>query len=340
MKRFLLATFLVVVLAALGTGVWLYTQTRQFLDTPPETPGRDVVVHIERGWRFEQTAQALADADVITDAEKFRLLARWKKLGGKVRAGEFRLSTGWTPERVLDELVSGRELLYRLQVREGLPWWETGRLVQEAGLGSFESFEAAIRDPELLAEFDIPAADTEGYLFPETYMLPKPKNGDARPAVRAMLEQFRTTAQAVFPDDMPAPDELHRLVILASIIEKETGAPEERERISGVYTNRLRRGMLLQADPTIIYGLGLAFDGNLRRPHLEDKKNPYNTYRHAGLPPGPIASSGREALAAAANPEQHKYLYFVSRKDGTHHFSKTLKEHNAAVRKYQLRRKK
>lgn len=327
------------ILAIVAVGGWLGWQAWKFLETPPETPGREVVLDIEPGQTFVQVAAELERRGVITDQRKFLLLGRWRKATGLVRAGEFALNTGMTPDEVLRTLTTGTEMLHKLVVREGLTWWETARLVEQTGLGSEESFEAAVRDPELLARFSIPADSAEGYLFPETYMLAKPKGGDAKAVVEIMLQHFQTAAGKVWPSGLPEPAKLHELVILASLVEKETGAPQERARIAGVYANRMERGMRLQCDPTIIYGLGDEFDGNLTKAHLLDASNPYNTYRINGLPPGPIASPGLESLKAAAAPEQHSYLYFVSKKDGTHYFSKTLVEHNEAVRRYQLRRR-
>jgi UPF0755 protein len=232
--------------------------------------------------------------------------------------------------------------MHKFLVPPGLTWWQTAKLVADTGLTTYEKFEAAIFDEELLSEYHIPWAGPEGFLYPETYHVPRPRGREAEPLVRAMLQAFWDQAGArLWPDTDPADvpeDEIKRLVILASMIEKETADPSERRRIAGVYANRIERRMLLQCDPTVIYGLGRDFDGNLKKSHLKDKSNPYNTYRRLGLPPGPICSPGPEALAAAGDPEEHGYLYFVSKGDGSHHFSKSLAEHNRAVRKYQLRR--
>ena len=321
-----------------AVGGWFGWRAWEFLNTRPETPGREVVLEVEPGQTFAQVAAKLAREGVITDAEKFRLLGRWRKATSQVRAGEFALSTAMTPDEVLRALTRGAVVLHRLVVREGLTWWETAKLVEQAGLGSFESFKAAAHDKQLLAKYGIPADNAEGYLFPETYMLPKSRGNDSRPVVEAMLGQFAAAAAKVWPGGRPEPARLHELVILASLVEKETGAPEERPRIAGVYANRIARGMRLQCDPTIIYGLGESFDGNIRKNDILDSDNPYNTYRINGLPPGPIASPGLGALRAAASPEAHAYIYFVSRKDGTHQFSTNLVDHNEAVRVYQLRR--
>lgn len=333
-----------VLMLLMGATAWLTWQAWDFLHTAPETPGRDVVLTIEPGATFDRVAADLQALGVIADMDRFRLLGKWKKQLGAVKAGEFDLTTGMTPPQVLEAITSVRVKLHRLQVIEGLTWWQVARVVEESGLASFESFEAAVRDKDLLASHHIPADTAEGFLYPDTYSLPRPRGGDARPIVEAMLDAFwRHAASEIWPSmesqDRPGPKELMRVVTLASMVEKETGAADERGAIAGVFANRLKRRMRLQCDPTTIYGLGTAFDGNLKKHHLQDKANPYNTYTHGGLPPGPICSPGLDSLKAAADPEPHAYLYFVATGDGRHHFSATLAEHNKAVRKYQLRRR-
>ncbi len=318
---------------------WFVWQAHEFLATPPQDPGVAKVVAIEPGETFDHVARMLQAEGVITDAAKFRVLGQWKSKLAAIKAGEFSLATDMLPGEVLAAITEGRPLLHRLQVVEGLTWWQVGRLVEEAGLAGFASFERAVRDPDLLAEFHIPFASAEGFLFPDTYFVPRPRGRDAEPIVRAMLAAFwRQAGARLWPGGRPADAELARLVTLASLVEKETGEPSERARIAGVYANRLSRRMLLQCDPTVIYGLGPAFDGNLKRVHLEDRANPYNTYARPGLPPGPICSPGLAALAAAAGPESHRYLYFVAMGNGTHAFSTNLEAHNRAVRRYQLHR--
>ena len=248
------------------------------------------------------------------------------------------LHTGWLPEKVLETLVLGKPILYRLSLREGLTWWETARIVEEAGYATFEDFALTIQDKELLARYHVPFDSAEGFLFPETYLLQRPKEKNARPIVEMLLKTFWDRATRVWPEGRPEPEVLKHAVILASMVERETGVPAERPTVAGVFAKRLKIGMLMQCDPTVIYGLGPSFDGNLTRAQLNDADNPYNTYQRRGLPPGPICSPGLDALLAAVNPEDHDYLYFVSKNDGSHHFSKNLREHNNAVRTYQLKR--
>ncbi|MBG0777472.1 MAG: endolytic transglycosylase MltG [Desulfovibrionaceae bacterium] len=338
MRRLFLALGALALAAVFGLGGFVAYEGYHFLHVAPETPGREVLFTVEPGETFVSVARRLHREGVVADADYFRLLGDWERKFGAIQAGEFRLSTGWTPRRVLEELVAGKPILHRLSIREGLTWWQTAGVVESEGFGSSASFARAVHDPELLARYGVPFATAEGFLFPETYLLKRPKDDDARPVVELLLRTFREKTEELWPGGPPPAEELARVVVLASLVEKETAAPEERARIAGVYANRLRRHMLLQCDPTVIYGLGTAFDGNLKRKHLLDAANPYNTYRHPGLPPGPICSPGLESLRAAAAPEQHAFLYFVSRQDGTHAFSKSLSEHNRAVRRFQLHR--
>ena len=340
-RYFLIALVLLAVLAGLGAGgyVWYKAhQERLFLATPPETPGREVLFRVEPGQLFTTVAANLKSEGLITDTRRFYRLAVRSGKGSAVRAGVFKLSTGWVPARILDELTSSAGVMRRVSVREGLSWWQTASVIEAAGLGDADGFAEAVADPGLLAEFGIQAQNAEGYLFPETYLLTPPKDHPARHMAEVMIREFFKNARKVWPGGLPGFEEMHRTVILASLVEKETGDETERARIAGVFANRLKKHMLIQCDPTIIYGLGRDFDGNLKRSDLLNRENPYNTYVHPGLPPGPICSPGLDSLMAAAHPEQHGYLYFVAKGDGSHQFSRTLAEHNRAVHKYQLRR--
>lgn len=312
----------------------------RFLTLPPDQDGREVVFSITRGESFRRIARRLMENDIVRSDWRLRLLARYRKQGGDVQAGEFALRTDTTPEDVLNTLTSGRAVLYRLQLIEGSTWWQVARKTADTGLVTRQSLDDAIRDPELLARYNIPFATAEGFLFPETYHFSRPGDKDGRELVTLFLETFKSqTASLDWSAPLPIPLTRAQVIILASLVEKETGVPEERARIAGVYLNRLRKGMLLQCDPTIIYGLGPEFNGNITRKNLRDASNPYNTYRHKGLPPGPICSPGLAAIQAVLNPEKHDFLYFVAKGDGSHAFNTTLRGHNRAVRKYQLRRK-
>lgn len=222
--------------------------------------------------------------------EGFRNYGRFRKAA--LQAGEFELSASMSPRQVLEALAFGRPVLHRLHFAEGLTIREVALAVNATGLTTAEKFLAACNDRNFLQSKGINATNAEGYLFPETYFFPRSPGQDPYPILAALLERFRATVA-----DLPQaadPEELHRLVILASLVEKETAVPSERGTVAGVYANRLRQGWLLQCDPTIIYGLGENFDGNLRRSHLKDASNPYNTYVHPGLPPAPFAHRERQ----------------------------------------------
>lgn len=359
----LLRLCLVLLLAALAGGFWIWREAQIFLNTPSGTKGQQEIIDVPPGARLNKIADELAARGLISSARNFILLARWKKQANRLQAGRFALEGGWKPEQVLEALVNGRPVLQRITVPEGLTWWQTGRLLESEGLVRFDDFCEVIADPAFLRHYGIPFATAEGFLMPDTYLLKPPdasaqeaggeaaqaaSRAQARAVAGRMIDNFwRKTAQ-LWPNGgghqglaaRPGASELKKWVTLASIVEKETGIANERARVAGVYENRLKKGMLLQADPTVIYGLGPAFDGNLKRVHLEDAANPYNTYQRPGLPPGPISSFGTAALASAIQPEQHDFLYFVAKTDGgEHQFSATLQEHNRAVRDYLRQRR-
>ena len=338
-RRPLLWLMVFVLMVCLGAGTWAWRDARNFLDTPPQDPGKSLIVDIEPGMTLAQVAAMLEKEEVITDAWRFQMLVRYKEKSRNLQAGRFLVSTGWLPETVLDMLVSGKAMLYRLTIREGLAWWDVAELVEAGGFCKAADFTSVIHDPEFLRHWGIPFDSAEGFLYPETYLLPRPRelNRDAAKAVaNRLVEMFWRRADKLWPNGKrPSTEELKRLVTLASIVEKETSVPEERARVAGVYANRLEKNMLLQADPTVIYGLGRSFEGPLLRSQLDNANNRYNTYQNPGLPPGPICSFGSSALKAAISPEKHDYLYFVATgRDRGHTFSKNLNDHNRAVRNY------
>jgi len=299
----------------------------------PGAPGAaDQVVAIASGRSMAQVAAVLERRGIVRDALKFRLLARLRGDDRRIQAGEYSLSAAMAPREILEILVGGLVRHRRITIAEGLTVAQIAALVEAAGLASADEFQAAARDPDALATAGIEADSFEGYLFPDTYFFTA--SDTAADMVAAMAARFRRVFR---PEWKARATEMgwtvHQVVTLASIIEKETGAPGERALISGVFHNRLRRGMRLESDPTVIYGIA-DFDGNLTRRHLRIP-TAYNTYRISGLPPGPIANPGAAAIEAALFPEKTDALYFVSRNDGTHVFSRTYAEHLRAVRRYQ-----
>jgi UPF0755 protein len=236
---------------------------------------------------------------------------------------------------IFAHIASGQVVTHPVVVPEGFTAAQIAERLESAGLADAGSFSALCDDPAFARELAVPAASLEGYLYPETYRFPR--SLEPREIARAMVAEFFDAWRPLAPEAERRGMSLHEVVTLASIVEKETGAPEERPLIASVFANRLKRGMRLESDPTTIYGIP-DFDGNLRRRDLENEENPYNTYRIAGLPPGPIANPGIASLRAVVEPAQTQYLYFVSRNDGTHIFSRSYSEHVNAVNRHQRRR--
>jgi UPF0755 protein len=267
----------------------------------------------------------------------FRVLAQVRGKGAQLKAGEYALSGPLSLEGVLDMLARGDVVRRDLTVPEGRSLDEIATLVAAEGIG-LEAFLAAARDPAPVRDLDPAASDLEGYLFPDTYDVPRAPEAP-RALVRRMAQRFREVIGPELPRITERGLTVRQVVTLASIVELETASAPERPRIAAVFLNRLEKGMPLQTDPSIVYALKKAgrWDGNIRKRDL-DILSPYNTYRRPGLPPGPLGSPGREAILAVLEPAGTKELYFVSRNDGTHEFSETLAEHNRAVNRYQRRR--
>jgi UPF0755 protein len=301
--------------------------------TPVARDAPEVLFTVAPGAPLARVARDLASAGLVRDARAVEWLARLRGQAGSLHAGEYRLRASLTPAEILDQMGEGRVATYPVIVPEGFTAAQIGARLAAAGLVEPAAFASAVEDPALAASLGVPAARLEGYLFPETYQLPRGLTAEQVAGI--MVRQF----QQVWAELAPAAARdlsMHEVVTLASIVERETGVPSERPRIASVFLNRLARRMRLESDPTVIYGIP-SFDGNLRRRDLEDEANPYNTYRITGLPPGPIASPGRAALAAVLEPEASGFLYFVSRNDGSHVFAASYREHVNNVNHFQRR---
>jgi UPF0755 protein len=303
--------------------------------TTQQTPPATVVIEVKPGSSFTTVARKLYQEKVISDLFYFRVMAKLSGAEDEIKAGEYYFSKPATPGEILDRLVVGDVRRYRVTIPEGFNLMEIGDRFEAAGITSAEKFMELATDPDFLKTQKIDATSLEGYLFPETYTYIS--GTPVEKLLASMVEQFR---QRLKPEVVTAAQahglDPHQLVILASIVQKEAGNNDEMPLIAAVFLNRLEKRIPLQADPTVIYGLGRDFDGNITRAHLR-MPTPYNTYTQLGLPAGPITCPGEIALQAVAFPADVKYLYFVARGDGTHIFSHTLKEHNKAVRKYQLK---
>ena len=328
-RKMILLVLTLICVSLLGFGLWL----NSFVTTEV-APDKPAVVEVKPGSSFARTASQLEESGVISDATRFTLLARWRHVTGQVHAGQYLFETAAKPDEVLGRLVAGDIRKFHVTIPEGFNLHDIAARLETTNTGSAEEFLALCRDAEFLDELEIDATSLEGYLFPETYTYTS--STTPRQLLQAMVAQLQTELTPELLADASALElDRHQLVTLASIIQKEAGNVMEMPLISAVFHNRLKAGILLQADPTVIYGIA-AFNGNLTRKDLETT-TPYNTYRIKGLPPGPIASPGRFALHAAAHPADSKALFFVSRGDGTHEFSTNLQDHNRAVRRYQLR---
>ena len=330
-RKMILLVFTLTGVTLLGFGLWMH----DFVTTEV-APDKPAVVEVKPGSSFARTASQLEDAGVISDATPFTLLARWRHVTGQIHAGEYLFEFAASPGAVLDRLVAGDIRKFHVTIPEGFTLRDIAARLETTGIGIKDEFMALSSDAVFLDDLGIDAPGLEGYLFPETYTYTA--STTPRQLLLAMVAQLESElTPELLADASQLNLDRHQLITLASIIQKEAGNAEEMPLISAVFNNRLRAGIPLQADPTVIYGIA-DFNGNLTRKDLATT-TPYNTYRIKGLPPGPIASPGLSALHAAAHPADSKALFFVSRGDGTHEFSATLKDHNLAVRRYQLRRR-
>jgi UPF0755 protein len=330
-----------VVLAALllcgaiaAAGAW-YVITE---DLEPVAANADPVIFtVQPGETLKSVVSRLETEGLIRNRRIVEWFGRYQKLSNKLRTGEYWVSATETPGEILATLTTGQVATYELAIPEGFTAAMIAQRIEAAKLGNAEEFLAWVRSPASTQAHGVEGATLEGYLFPETYRLPKGLS--TRETAGVLVNQFLTVWKELEPRAREQKMSMKDLVTLASIIEKETGVAEERPLISAVFLNRMRRGMRLETDPTVIYGIP-NFDGNLRRRDLENPDNPYNTYKIPGLPPGPIANPGRGALDAVLAPAPVDYLFFVSKNDGTHVFSNTYAEHARRVDDYQRRRRK
>jgi UPF0755 protein len=332
MRRLIRFLFVIVLLAACAGGFvyWrLSTPYRGFA-------GAEVFVDLPSGTGVSEIARRLTAAGVVADPYTFRLAAHLEHDDRRLQAGEYRFAEAATPAQVAARIARGDVYTRPVVFPEGLNIAEMAAVYERTGLGTAASFKDAATNVSLVAAFDPDAATLEGYLFPETY--PLTRHASAADLVAMMVARF----EHVFGADLRASAAAEHmtvrdLVTLASLVELETAQPSERPLVAAVFRNRLRLGMPLQCDPTVVYALmqAGAWRGMIHKVDLQIN-SPYNTYRVTGLPPSPIASPGRASLEAAAHPADVQYLYFVSKNDGTHAFAATLAEHNRNVALYQL----
>lgn len=325
----------IVIAAALG-GVYVSSLWSDIHAPYKGFAGEEQFVEVPPGSSTPEIGRRLVAGGVMPDEMTFRAALWMSGRSRSLKAGEYRFDRALSPLDVIEVVSSGDVYTRRITFPEGLTIAEMAKVYEDRGFGDAATFVEAAGDESLVAGLDPLAGDLEGYLFPETYALPR---GTPAPRLVAMMvDRFKAT----YTPELRAAAEAQgmttrQLMSLAALVEKETGKPEERPIVAAVYRNRLKIRMGLQADPTVVYALQKAgrYDGNIRRDDLQFD-SPYNTYRYAGLPPGPIAAPGKAAIEAALNPADVPYLYFVSRNDGSHVFSTTLAEHNRNVQRFQV----
>lgn len=330
---------LLVAVAAMGALVayisiqWLFSPAAPTSDF--SRPIQPTIIEVPEGMTLRQLAARLEREQLIRSQTAFVLLGKLMVADRHIKVGEYAVHAGMRPSEMLTEFLNGHVVLYQVTIPEGYTIVELAQVFAQQGVADPEALIGLAHDRDFIQSLAIEAASLEGYLFPDTYKFAR------RTKPKEILKEMVGGLWHVFtPELRRRAQEIHmtphQVLTLASVIEKETGVAQEREFISAVFHNRIKRGIPLQSDPTVIYGLDY-FDGNIRKKDL-DSRSPYNTYRVRGLPPGPIANPGLGAIRAALYPAPTKHLYFVSRNDGTHQFSSTLAEHNRAVDKYQRHR--
>lgn len=330
----IILALMVLALAAAGYAGWRHYKYYDLRAAAPAAESVILEVKIPEGSNAQQVADLLAEAGVITQPRYFLNYCRATGLDSQLKAGEYGLSPGWTLDEIADAIAGGHIINYKVTVPEGFTLAQIGALLQENGLCSAEEWEQALLaewDHPCLAEAPAGALRLEGYLYPETYFYVK--DSDVYDIITMMLEQF----QQVWDTELAALAAaqgrgIHETVTIASLIERERLAADECATIAGVIYNRLEREMLLQIDATVLYALGEHKEVVLNRDLEVD--SPYNTYLYPGLPPGPIAAPGLLSLKAALEPEQHDYLFYVAKGDGSHEFNESFDEHTRAVNAY------
>ena len=334
MRTLLVRSLLILLSLVVIVAVAFYWQYRSFLSTPLVVDGDGVTLEIPRGSGLRRVSDDLATRGLITAPDLLVLHGRLNGMDTGIKAGEYRIEPGTTPPQLLRQLTSGRVMLHALTLVEGWTFDQALPAIRAMPMltATLEGLDAAT----VMERLGEPGQHPEGRFFPDTYHFPRGTTDleflrRARDTMREVLDR----AWGERAEGLPYGDSYEALV-LASIVEKETSLPEERAEVAGVFVRRLQKRMRLQADPTVIYGLGAAFDGNLRKRDLR-ADTPYNSYTRKGLPPTPIALPGRGSIEAALNPAATKALYFVATGNGSHVFAKTLTEHQANVRRYQLR---
>lgn len=325
----------VLLLVLLVLAMQMQKNYQVYMDTGLELESETVRFEVKSGMNTNSIIEKLVQNKIIEQPHFVKYAVYENNIGTKFKAGEYEIKNGITPTALLDLLQSHQVIQYRLSLIEG---WSYLQMIEAFEKNS--NLVKTLNDYSMAAvakALNIQKASIEGLFFPDTYLFPAGTTDveflrRAHEALNTVLNEEWQNKQESLPYTKP-----YEALIMASIVEKETGRAEERADIAGVFVKRLNIDMLLQTDPTVIYAIGQRFDGNIRKKDLSID-SPYNTYRYKGLPPSPISLVGREAIHAALNPAKNEFFYFVAKGDGTHYFSKDLNEHNRAVRKYQLKK--
>ena len=323
-KKILILLFILTTTSLIGAGLYL----KSLYDVKYSGPETTFVV--ENGDTFGRINQRLFNQGLISNTRLFHYLGKYKKALTKFRAGSYNIPHGATMPDVLDILVYGQAILHSLTIPEGKNMYEIAKLLEAAKITAESEFLDIVKNPEFISQLGLNAPSLEGYLYPETYRF-APQTS-ARMVAKTMVDLFHKKVQTL-NFSHPFLDK-HQVIILASMVEKETGAKAERPAIAGVFTNRLKKRMRLESDPTTIYGIWSRYTGNIKKSDLLEV-TPYNTYKIPALPLGPIANPSLAAIEAVLNPEAHEYLFFVSKNDGTHVFTKNYGDHRDAVDSFQ-----
>ena len=330
-SKWFLLLGIVLGLALLGAGGKIYYSIKYW-----EYSGPDVIFDIRSGETFASINARLKRQKLISDSKVFHRYSQLNGLMRRFQAGRYRIRSGSNMLDILDTFVKGNSITISVTIPEGKNIYEIARILERQSIVPEKDFIRMAKSLSFVRSLNIEGNTVEGYLYPETYRFP-PKSSP-KSVIETMVNIFRQKTSNIDFSRTPVNLSPHEVVILASIVEKETGAHRERATIAGVFVNRLRNKMRLQSDPTTIYGIFENFDGNLKRKHLLEK-TPYNTYKISGLPLGPISNPGLESIKAVLSPKKHEFFYFVSQNDGVHVFSKSYKEHLRAVNKYQKNRR-
>ena len=304
-----------------------------FFTRPAQKDGIDQVITIREGMSLKEVAGTLKSKGIIINKDLFILWTRLLGNSRKIKAGEYLLNSGMTPARIIEILTKGIIITYTVTVPEGFSIEQIGNILDESGLADKNSFISLAYEPGVIKKYGISGPSLEGFLYPDTYEF-----GKGLPPlliIDVMVKRFREIIGPYMKRIEELGMKVEEVITLASIVEKEAGNAEEMPLIASVFLNRLKKGMRMESDPTVIYGMN-NFTGNLTRKDLLES-TPYNTYVIRGLPPGPISNPGLASIKAVLYPAETDYLYFVSKNDGTHYFSVSIEEHNRAVWTYQKR---